>query len=87
MAAGRPKGASNKRTSQKHRDVERMLRERQSPLEIMCRMMWGDDEYDSNRFEVAKAAAPYVHPKLAATELNAKLDVVSHEDALSELDE
>jgi hypothetical protein len=35
------------------------------------------------RFEAAKAAAPYIHPKLSSVEMNA--NVTNHEAALDEL--
>ncbi len=38
-----------------------------SPLEVMLAKMRGDQSITHAQFEAALAAAPYVHPKLAAT--------------------
>ncbi len=41
--------------------------------------------WETRRLEAAKAAAPYVHPKLAQVEVHAHAEI-SHEDALDALD-
>ncbi|MFT9025942.1 hypothetical protein [Acetobacter indonesiensis] len=42
-----------------------------TPLEIMARVMAGDTSVTEMQFEAAKAAAPYIHPKLSAIQMNA----------------
>lgn len=42
-----------------------------TPLEIMARVMAGDTTVTEMQFEAAKAAAPYIHPKLSAVQMNA----------------
>ncbi len=44
---------------------------RSTPLEIMARVMAGDTSVTEMQFEAAKAAAPYIHPKLSAVQMNA----------------
>lgn len=56
------------------------------PLEYMLSMLRDEKLEPSARFEAAKAAAPYVHAKLANVELNANV-TFSHEDALNQLDD
>ena len=52
-----------------------------TPLEFMLRVMRDEGADEAKRLDAAKAAAPYVHPRLNATTLDAKVGV-SHEDWL-----
>jgi hypothetical protein len=72
--AGRPKGAATKRTRE---IADRAAAEGITPLEYMLEVMRAPSEHDdpkvqiareAMRFEAAKAAAPYMHPRLAAVE-------------------
>ena len=63
--AGRKPGASTK-LNQAAR--ERALATGISPLDYMLKLLRDDDLPRSDRFEAAKAAAPYVHARLAAVE-------------------
>ncbi len=73
--AGRKKGAPNKKTAQLQREV---AESGITPLDFMLDVMRkepGDDLESKDylaacvlRFEAAKAAAPYIHPKLASIE-------------------
>lgn len=56
------------------------------PLDYMLSMLRDETLEPTARFEAAKAAAPYVHAKLANVELNANV-AFSHEDALDQLDD
>lgn len=56
------------------------------PLDYMLSMLRDEKLEPAARFEAAKAAAPYVHAKLAAVEHSGAI-AFSHEDALAELDE
>ena len=73
--AGRKKGATTKRTQE---IAAKAMKEGLTPLEFMLNVMRGAPPegaspaeiiaFTSMRFEAAKSAAPYVHPKLAANE-------------------
>ncbi|CAI9119562.1 hypothetical protein [Brytella acorum] len=63
--------------------VEKQLAQKQAtPLEIMARVMAGDVSVTEMQFEAAKAAAPYIHPKLSAVTMNAtvKRSVTEYSD-------
>ncbi|AOO81649.1 hypothetical protein BHK69_15375 [Bosea vaviloviae] len=57
-----------------------------TPLAYMLTMLRDESLEPKARFEIAKAAAPYVHAKLAAIEHSGGI-ALSHEDALAELDD
>lgn len=88
---GRAKGTANKVTEKRREIAARALSEGITPLEYMLNIMRketpeGADaathlQYDSLRFEAAKAAAPYVHPRLAAVEHSGGLDLNGVSDA------
>jgi hypothetical protein len=78
---GRKKGTPNNRTQQ---IVEAAHREGVTPLEYMLRIVRDEDADPARRDDMAKAAAPYVHPRLAS--VKAKIDVSGHEAMLIELD-
>lgn len=65
IGAGRKKGVQN--------TVNALVRERalasgESPLEYLLRIMRDPTQDGSIRLETAKAAAPYLHPRLQAVE-------------------
>ncbi|WP_421565582.1 hypothetical protein [Ochrobactrum sp. EDr1-4] len=63
--AGRPAGTANKRT----RDIaDNAIKNGISPLEYMLSILRDEKANTEDRFEAAKAAAPYVHPKLSSVE-------------------
>jgi len=63
--AGRKVGAPNKATAARQKAVtESGL----TPLDYMLSIMRDKQMTTESRFEAAKAAAPYVHPKLANVE-------------------
>jgi hypothetical protein len=69
---GRRPGSKNKRTRELEARVEAMLEGMDAsammPLDVMLHVM-RDSRLDvALRFEAARAAAPYVHPRLAAVE-------------------
>ena len=67
--AGRPAGIANKASIARQAEV---AASGITPLEYMLSVM-RDDEADPNRRDdMAKASAPYVHPKLAAVEHTGK---------------
>lgn len=70
--AGRPKGSENKATRKRREIAEAALEQGITPLEVMLQTMrekWeaGDKE---GACQVAKDAAPYVHPKLSSVNAN-----------------
>lgn len=78
--AGRKKGAATKRTRE---IADRAMEEGITPLEYMLQIMRSDSEHEdpkiqiareAMRFEAAKAAAPYVHPRLATVEHKGNVD-------------
>lgn len=56
-----------------------------TPLDYLLGVMNNPHMDESRRIEAAKAACPYVHPKLSNIEMNASVKT-SHEDALADLD-
>src|SRR6516162_2241933 len=79
---GRQKGVANKRTRE---IAEAAMAQGLTPLEYMLAVLRDETVEPERRDEMAKAAAPYLHPRLAAIE--AKLSVaVDHETALDQLE-
>lgn len=79
LGAGRKRGSATKRTRE---IADKAAENGITPLEFMLDVMrkpYPEDadatvkaSYDAMRFEAAKAAAPYVHPRLAAVEHTGK---------------
>jgi hypothetical protein len=67
--AGRKKGVPNKKTAQLMKAVEESGL---TPLDYMLAIMRDEREKAPLRFEAAKAAAPYVHARLATVEHSGK---------------
>lgn len=67
--AGRKPGAITKRTQEA---TAAILASGQTPLEYMLAVMRDANADKDRRDDMAKAAAPYVHPKLAAIEHTGK---------------
>lgn len=63
--AGRKAGTPNKATQERQKKVASTGI---TPLDYMLKVMRDDKADASRRDEMAKAAAPYVHPKLASTQ-------------------
>lgn len=69
--AGRPRGSRNRRTRETIAAVEQGL----TPLAYLT-SVYRDESIDIRcRLEAAKAAAPYVHPKLSQIEVQATADL------------
>ena len=81
QGAGRPKGSANKKTAEVR---DRAAKEGITPLEYMLKVL-RESKDEAACMEAAKAAAPYLHPKLASTEITGSL-TISHEEALKELE-
>jgi hypothetical protein len=81
--AGKPKGAVSK--------IDKAAREQAlatgiSPLDYMLTQLRDEANPKEARMDAAKAAAPYLHARLAAVEHSGNM-TVRHEDALDELDD
>lgn len=70
--AGRPKGAATK----KSREVaDRLTINGETPLEFLLDVMRNPGVHPHARLDAAKAAAPYMHPKLASVTHSGKIGV------------
>jgi hypothetical protein len=69
---GRQKGTRNKATLESAARAAVIARSGLTPLEYMLERMRDDKEMPAIRADMAKAAAPYVHPKLANIEHTGK---------------
>ncbi len=81
--AGRKPGSANIRT----RDIaDRAAEEGVTPLEYLIAVMRDDGEDIGLRMEAAKAAAPFMHPRLNAVDVRQDVHVrTSHEEWLARL--
>ncbi|WP_211307384.1 hypothetical protein [Sinimarinibacterium flocculans] len=79
---GRKKGAANKRTRE---IADKAAAEGLTPLEYLLRLMRDERQEQAVRLDAAKAAAPYIHPRLQATEATIKGGLPPYEAALMEL--
>lgn len=79
--AGRKPGTINKATK---KAIEKAEAGGIMPLDFMLEIMRDETAAREERLDMAKAAAPYVHAKLASIE--AKVDVAGVEDLLDRLD-
>lgn len=92
MRGGRRPGAGRKKGSvAKHRKLAaeatlKAVGNEMTPLEYLLGVMRNDPD-EARRLDAAKAAAPYVHPRLSSIEGAMNLRVSKHEEALNELDE
>ncbi len=67
--AGRPPGAHNKRTRE---IAEQAAKKGITPLEYMLKVMRDSKADGARRDDMAKAAAPYMHPRLNAIQHTGK---------------
>ena len=80
--AGRPKGSVNKATAERQAVV---AASGLTPLDYMLALMRDEGADEAKRLDAAKAAAPYVHPRLAAVEHSGEL-THHHEAWLDQLE-
>jgi hypothetical protein len=78
---GRKRGVANKRTRE---IADAAIAQGLSPLEYMLAVLRDPTVEPARRDEMAKAAAPYIHPRLASVE--ARGELTGHEAALDALD-
>jgi len=81
--AGRPKGKPNQFNDEARKKA---LEGGISPLDYMLGILRDESRPEDVRMDAAKAAAPYLHAKLAAVEHSGAVSL-THEDALDELDD
>jgi hypothetical protein len=65
---GRKRGTPNKATSAAAKKAEKIAASGETPLEYLLSVMRDEKEDRPVRMDAAKAAAPYIHPKLANIE-------------------
>lgn len=70
--SGRKLGAATKKTRE---IADRAAQEGETPLEYMLRIMRDEDADLAMRFDAAKSAAPYIHPRLATVDAKVKGDM------------
>ncbi len=68
---GRKKGTPNKATAKRQAEVAKSGK---TPMQFLLDRMRNPEADMAERIECAKAAAPYVHPKLASIEHSGKDD-------------
>ncbi len=66
---GRQKGTPNRATAARQAEI---AASGETPLDYMLRVMRDETADPSRRDDMARAVAPYVHPKLAAVEQTGK---------------
>jgi hypothetical protein len=67
---GRQKGVANKRTRE---IADAAIKEGLTPLEYMLAVLRDETADPERRDEMAKAAAPYIHPRLASIEASHRI--------------
>ena len=74
--AGRPKGSRNKASVAREAEIAESGK---TPLEFLLDIMRDESADMEMRMSAAKAAAPFVHPRLANQTLVADIDVTNSE--------
>jgi hypothetical protein len=72
LGAGRKKGIPNRASAERQAAIQASGL---TPLEYMLTTMRDESKPEAVRLDVAKAVAPYVHPRLASVEQSVQLDV------------
>ena len=80
--AGRPKGSRNQATI---KWIEAAREGRITPVEYMLEVMRDETNDLEVRMDAAKAAAPYIHPRLLAAAVNADVNFTTEETERLEL--
>lgn len=78
---GRRKGTPNKKTAE---HIQKVAASGLTPLDYLLSVMRDTSEALEARLEAAKAAAPYVHPRLSTIAMSGKM-TLSHEERLARL--
>ena len=69
---GRPKGSGNRFT----KEISELLQNNQSPLKFMLSVMNNTDNDQRERLDAAKAAAPFIHARIAHIELKTEVEIM-----------
>lgn len=80
--AGRPKGSKSRATREREKKI---LESGLTPLEYMISVVRDEGAPRGDRLDAAKAAAPYLHPRLSSVQVSGDL-TINHEQALKELE-
>ena len=85
---GRQKGTPNRRTAFVRQAADLALQSGDTPLDYLFSVMRDAEAPAEQRLEAAKAAAPYVHPKLSSIDHSGQLGIreLSHEEWLESLE-
>jgi hypothetical protein len=79
--AGRKPGYTTKKTRE---IADRAASEGITPLEFMLSILRNEDKPDAERFEAAKHAAPYIHPRLSTIDASVqgglRIEIVDDHD-------
>jgi hypothetical protein len=73
--AGRPKGCKNRKTEERLEHLKLLAAAGITPLEYMLATLRDPKEEPDRRLDAAKSAAPYVHPRLAQTDISVSGDL------------
>lgn len=73
--AGRPKGVKNRKTEERLEHLKQLAAAGITPLEYMLSVMRDPEQLADARLDAAKSAAPYVHPRLAQTDISVSADL------------
>lgn len=71
--AGRKPGAAAVKVREA---ADRLAKDGLTPLDYLVGILRGTHEFDPEKFEAAKYAAPYIHPRLAAIEHSGEVTTV-----------
>jgi hypothetical protein len=77
--AGRPRGKRNKKTAEQMKAVEASG---MTPLDYLLSVIRDDAHTINERMDAAKAAAPYVHPKLSNISANVDATIGGYDDII-----
>jgi hypothetical protein len=85
---GREQGTPNRRTAFLRQIADLAAQSENTPLEYLLSVMRDVEVPAEQRLEAAKAAAPYVHPKLSSIDHSGQLGIreLSHEEWLESLE-
>ena len=85
---GRKRGTPNRRTAFARRVADLAAQSEDTPLDYLLSVMRDVEAPTDQRLEAAKAAAPYVHPKLSAIDHSGQLGIreLTHEEWLASLE-
>jgi len=87
--AGRPKGSSNAKTALERaavrEAVDALKSDGDTPLQVLLSIMRTTGDL-TTKIDCAKAAAPYIHPRLANVEHSGQMTINRQEEALGEVE-